>query len=94
MLWEMCEIPLSAMRSGNRQSHSGWGERRVKWNRVRTQGPHPIIADESRGVRLADGETARATLYCLAPAPIGGSASVGLTWVAPVCQACPAALTV
>lgn len=51
------------------------------------------------GVRLAGGQSARAVLYCLAPALMGRSASVGLTWVgltwvAPVCRVCPSALTV
>jgi hypothetical protein len=53
-----------------------------------------FVANESRGIRLAGGQTAGALQYCLAPVPMGRSASVGLTCVAPVCQICPAALTV
>ena len=66
----------------------------MKWNRVRTKGRTRFVANESRGVRLAGGQTARAVLYCLAPALTGRSASVGPAWVGRVCQVCPAVLTV
>src|SRR5579862_1145791 len=71
----------------------GEGERRVKYDRVRTGRPHPICERESRS-QVTGGQTSRVATYCLAPTPMGRSASVGLAWVAVVCQVCPAALTV
>ena len=44
---------------------------------------------ESRGVRLAGGQTALAVLNCLAPALMYQAASVGLIWVAAVYRVCP-----
>jgi hypothetical protein len=70
----------------------------VKYNRVRARWPHPIWERESRS-QATGGQTARATVDCLAPMLRGRSALAGLAWVgltlvAVVRQVCPAALTV
>ncbi len=66
------------------------------WNTIGCgpNGRTRFVANESRGVRLAGGQTVPAALYCLARALMGGSASAGQSWVVEVRQVCPAALTV
>lgn len=66
---------------------------RVKYNRVRTRRPHPI-GEREWGSQATGRPTAHVVLYCLAATLMGRLALVGLTWVAALCQVCPAALTV